>query len=419
MSPKKAVYKLYNRLRFHRFFSTASRAIPLAVVFLVLEFYDELSYIIGNTVLPSIRTDLALSYAQVGLLLGLPHLINTFIEPVLMLLGDTHLRKGLVVGGGLFVVISCLLVAGAWSFPVILVAFIVSNPAYGAFVSLSQATLMDLNPNREPHMMARWAVAGSLGNLIGPLILAGGFSLMLGWRWVFYVLAGAALLLTLLVLIKPFPLHKDFRSGNPEDSAENLKTFFQKLWRMARNPELIRWIGLQQSADLMMDIFIEFLPLYLVDVMKLSAAQVGLLLGAYILIALLSDIILIPLLERVPGRLVVRISSSAAAIIYVAWLLSPWLLVKVILLLSLSLAKIGWYPVLAGETYAVAPGRSGTIKALGSIGGLTAGGLRWLVGWVANLAGLPTAMWLLLLAPISLILFVPKPARRGPDLYKT
>jgi fucose permease len=188
---------------------------------------------------------------------------------------------------------------------------------------------------------------------------------------------------------------------------------------MARNPELIRWIGLQQSADLMMDIFIEFLPLYLVDVMKLSAAQVGLLLGAYILIALLSDIVLIPLLERVPGRLVVRISSSMAAILYIAWLLSPWLLVKVILLLCLSLAKIGWYPVLAGETYAVAPGRSGTVLALDSIGGLTAGGLRWLVGWVANLAGLPTAMWLLLLAPVSLILFVPKPARREPDLYKT
>jgi len=126
MSPKKAVYKLYNRLRFHRLSSAVSRVIPLAVVFLVLEFYDELSYTIGNTVLPSIRTELALSYAQVGLLLGLPHLINTFIEPVLMLLGDTHLRKGLVVSGGFFVVISCLLVAGAWSFPVMLVGWVAS-----------------------------------------------------------------------------------------------------------------------------------------------------------------------------------------------------------------------------------------------------------------------------------------------------
>jgi hypothetical protein len=40
---------------------------------------------------------------------------------------------------------------------------------------------------------------------------------------------------------------------------------------------------------------------------------------------------------------------------------------------------------------------------------LLGAGLVWLVGWVANAYGLPVAMWLLLLGPLSLALFVPRP----------
>jgi hypothetical protein len=46
--------------------------------------------------------------------------------------------------------------------------------------------------------------------------------------------------------------------------------------------------------------------------------------------------------------------------------------------------------------------------AINSLSGLLGGGLVWLVGWIAELAGLPAAMWLLLLGPISLALFTPR-----------
>ena len=76
-------------------------AVSLATIFLLIEFFDELHYGIEGAALPAIRLDLGLTFAQIGLLLGLPHLIGTLVEPVLMLLGDTHLRKQLVIGGGL------------------------------------------------------------------------------------------------------------------------------------------------------------------------------------------------------------------------------------------------------------------------------------------------------------------------------
>ena len=64
---------------------------------------------------------------------------------------------------------------------------------------------MDQNPGRQAQMMARWTAAGSLGNLIGPLLLAGGFALGWGWRWAFAGLAGLALVLVTGTLLARFP----------------------------------------------------------------------------------------------------------------------------------------------------------------------------------------------------------------------
>jgi FSR family fosmidomycin resistance protein-like MFS transporter len=129
---------------------------------MLIEFFDELNYGVGNAALPAIRTDLGLSYVQVGLLLGLPTILNTLIEPVLMLLGDTRFRKHIMLGGGLMIAFSLVIIAGTSSFLLVLMGMVISFSASGAFVSLSQATLMDLNPGREPQMMARWTVAGSI-----------------------------------------------------------------------------------------------------------------------------------------------------------------------------------------------------------------------------------------------------------------
>jgi FSR family fosmidomycin resistance protein-like MFS transporter len=126
------------------------RALSLTLIFLLIEFFDELHYAIGNTALPAMRAELGLTYAQVGLLLGLPQILNIIFEPVIMLLGDSQLRKRLVMAGGGAIFVTLLMIAGASSFPWLIAAYIIAYPASGAFVTLSQATLMDTNPGREP-----------------------------------------------------------------------------------------------------------------------------------------------------------------------------------------------------------------------------------------------------------------------------
>ena len=381
-------------------------ATSLTFLFMLIEFFDELNYGVGNAALPAIRTDLGMTYVQVGLLLGLPGIINTFIEPVLMLLGDTRYRKHIMLGGGLAIVLTLVVIASAHSFSLVLVAMVIGFPASGAFVSLSQATLMDLNPGREPHMMARWTVAGSLANLIGPLILAGGFALGFGWRWAYFGMALLCLVLVGITWLRHIPMHQ--RVEKIQTSGPAGKNLLQGLWKAVRNPHLMRWMVLLQFSDLLLDVLTGYLALYFTDVIGFTVAQASLMVSVLMLAGLISNIVLIPLLERYPGRNLVRVSAAVAGILYAAWLLVPWLWVKISLIIVIKLVTLGWYEVLQGEAFASVPGRSGTVMAINSVIGVFGGGIFFFVGWVAAQAGLPAAMWILLIGPISLVLFVPR-----------
>ena len=386
----------------------------LTFLFLFIEFFDELNYGVGNAAMPAIRTDLGLSYIQVGLLLGLPGMLNTFIEPVVLLLGDTRLRKSIMLGGGLAIILSLLTIASTHSFPLILMGMVIGFPASGAFVSLSQATLMDLHPGREPNMMARWTLFGSIANLIGPLILAGGFALGFGWRWMFFAMAGLCLVLVGLTWVRQIPLHPKIESES--QSSHPLQHLLQGFWEAVRNPKLMRWMFLLQLSDLLLDVLTGYLPLYFTDVAGFSVAQASLMLSVLMGAGLISNIMLIPILERFSGRKVVRLSAGITGVLYASWLLVPWLWAKIGLIILIKLVTLGWYEVLQGEAFATVPGRSGTVMAINSIVGLLGGGISFLVGWVAARAGLPAAMWILIAGPISLALFVPGKKKNPSDM---
>ncbi|HSO27194.1 MAG TPA: MFS transporter [Anaerolineales bacterium] len=391
------VHRLRTRLR------RASRSLLwLTPVFYLIEFFDELHYGLAGAALPAIRADLGLSYAQIGLLLGLPGLLNAFIEPGLMLLGDTPLRKRLVVGGGLAIVAALALTAGAHSLPPLLLATVIAYPASGAFVSLAQATLIDLHPNQENAKMARWTAAGSLGALAGPLALAGLFAAGVSWRWGYVALAGLAGALTLGTALQRFPR----RAQTAPIGRETPGALWENLAAALRNRRLLRWIVLLQFADLLLDVFTGYAALYFSDVAGLNPAQTALTLSLMLAAGLAGDLALVPLLARFPGRRVVRVSAAISAALFASLLLAPWTGVKIALATLVNFSTLGWYAVLQGEAYAAAPGRSGAVLALSSLGGALGGALVWLVGWTAGLVGLPAALWLLLLGPLALLVGV-------------
>lgn len=152
------------------------------MIYLLIEFIDELVFGVGEAAWPLIRDDLGLNYFQIGLALSLPGLLANFIEPFLFILGDVWKRRAIIFLGGLFFTISLLLTGTSDSFPLLMFSLILFNPSSGAFVSLSQSSLMASAPTRHEQNMARWTFAGSLGVMFGPLLLGGLVSLNLGWR---------------------------------------------------------------------------------------------------------------------------------------------------------------------------------------------------------------------------------------------
>ena len=132
------------------------------IIFLLIEFIDELIFGVTDAAWPLIRTDLHLNYIQIGVALSLPGIIGNMVEPFLGILGDVWKRRVLILGGGVFFVLACLLTAISHNFVFLLISFIIFNPSSGAFVSLSQATLMDLDPSatnktwRAGPLRARW-----------------------------------------------------------------------------------------------------------------------------------------------------------------------------------------------------------------------------------------------------------------------
>ena len=117
---------------------------------------------------------------QIGVLLGLPGIVSGLTEPVLGILGDVWKRRVLVLGGGTIFALSLLLTGFSRTYVWLLLSFVLFSPASGAFVSLSQATRMDVAPQHRERNMARWIFAGSLGVVLGPVVLAGCLGLAFG-----------------------------------------------------------------------------------------------------------------------------------------------------------------------------------------------------------------------------------------------
>jgi MFS transporter, FSR family, fosmidomycin resistance protein len=98
-----------------------------------------------------------------------------------------------------------------------------------------------------------------------------------------------------------------------------------------------------------------------------------------------------------------RASALVAAPIFAAFLLVDALPVKVGLVGVLGLVTAGWYSIPKARLYAALPGRSGTAVAFGSVFGAARGAVPIVLGAVAARYGLDTALWLLLIAPVSLL----------------
>jgi FSR family fosmidomycin resistance protein-like MFS transporter len=337
---------------------------------------------------------LSLSYTEIGLLLSVPSVVSLAVEPVLGVVAVTWRRRVLVLAGGAAFAVALALAAGAPSFWVLLVAFSVLYPASGAFVSLSQAALMDLEPERREHNMARWTFAGAVGAVAGPLLLAAVVFVGLGWRELFLAFALIAVALVLLVRRAP----STDGDGERPRVTEALRVLLRK--------DVFRWLFLLELSDLLLDVFLGFLALYFVDEVGTSVGTAGLAVAIFTGSGLVGSAAMIPVLRRLDGLRYLRLSAAASGLLFVAFLAAPGTGAKLALVAAIAIVNAGWYPVLQARLYDALGDASGLALTVGALFPLNAV-LPLGIAALAERFGLDVALWPLLAAPVALLVLVP------------
>jgi FSR family fosmidomycin resistance protein-like MFS transporter len=375
-------------------------------IYLLIEFVDELVFGVGEVALPLIRNDVNLTYTQIGLLLSLPGVIAAFIEPFIGILGDVWKRRLLIIIGGILFAASLAFTAISKNFSLLLFSFILFFPSSGAFVSLSQANLMDSDPTRHEQNMARWTFAGSLGVLSGPLLLGLFAYFGLGWRGTYAALASFSTL-CLLAALRYLP--SDSITALSFPSFRVVFNGFRAAFNSLKRVDVWRWLLLLEFSDLMGDVLFSYLALYFVDVGRATETQAGVAVTIWLALGLVTDLLFIPFIDRQQDSMrFLRTTALIELFAFAGFLLTPGFIPKLLVVIAVNLFNTGWYSILQGRLYSSLPGQSASIMALGSVTAPIAKLFPFLIGFVADQFGLQTAMWILVLGPLALLIGLPR-----------
>jgi FSR family fosmidomycin resistance protein-like MFS transporter len=222
----------------------------------------------------------------------------------------------------------------------------------------------------------------------------------LGWRGLFAVFAVLAALLVLATA----RLHRG--EGGAEGSPS-----IRAVLRGLRRPLVVRWLAVLEFADLLLDVLLGFLALYLVNEVGASRTAGGLAVAVWTGAALVGGLVLVGALNRISGLGYLRASAFAALVLYPAFLLIDGVPAKIAVLAVLGLVTAGWYTIPKARLYEALAGQSGAVMSLGSIAGLFRGATPLVVGFAAGRFGLDSALWLLAAAPIALLVLLPRDGR--------
>jgi Na+/melibiose symporter-like transporter len=328
------------------------------------------------------------------------------LEPVINLWSDYGTKRYWILGGFLTMALGFALAGIIPNFIVLLLAFVLINPAGGIAVGLSQDTLIDCNPQDSTQAMTRWTLAASIGDLLAPACVALLISLHLNWSGLCIVAVISWLGLASLLAFQQFP-----RLSVTEESehSTSLVRVLDSLHAAFRNPTLLRWVLLSQVPTMVDEISLSFATLYLRDSLHASATAIGLLLTIQMLGSLGSLLALehFSFLRRIAPQHLLAVLSAFVLINIIGLLSTPNLWLAGIALFSIGLGSACWYPIAKGQAYAQLPGRSGMVRAVVSIGDpLFEVVLPGIVGLEAGHFGPRASLGLLGLAPMFMLMLI-------------
>jgi MFS family permease len=347
---------------------------------------------------PDIERAFGLTHAAITFaIFVVPAIIGFVIEPVVFLLADRYPRKWFIVGGLGAMAGASFMAALAPNAATLSVAIAIWYIAAGAAAALSQAALIDGDPDGRARTMTRWTLFAAVGDLIAPLAIGGLALLGFSWRANFVFVGVALAVWCAAIAMCRFPEAHAAGDDEPE-RAPLWRAFLEAL----RDRVLILWLLGIALCDLLDEILVVFASLHVRielggSVGWQSAIISGLVVGGIAGLAVLDR-----LLTKYSDHTLMIACSLACAITYVAWLAAPTLLLSAILIVPVGATSATLYPLAAARAYARCPGRAGIVLAGNHLFTPVGLALPWLLGMVADSAGTLLALALLTVQPLGL-----------------
>lgn len=371
-----------------------------------LPLVDELVSGIPVLTLPLAREELHFSYAQVGLIFTVSELTGLLVNPAVNATSDHWSKPRLVLGGLLGLALGFALASSSPTFGWLLLAFMLIGATNGLAIGLGGAILIDQRPDATLAITTRWVFLSTIGDLLGPLLVAATVALQGSWR---LLMGSGALIWLAVALFLGAQRFTTIQTNIPEEREEPLwRTVRTNLHAGIQTPHLLRWLLLATIPTLLDELFLGFAGLFLVDRVGLLPSTLSLALLAPIVGGLLS----LGLMERF-GKTVAPVRLLGGA----AWVALAGLLGLITAqtlwpaLIGLFLTGLGaapWYPIAKAQAYTLLPGRSGTIGALQSLFTPFEIAAPLLIGLVAERWGIQAGVGVLLVAPILVLLVRPR-----------
>ncbi len=279
----------------------------------------------------------------------------------------------------------------------LLVCLALYGPASGCALSASEGLLVESRPEERERTLARLNLAGALGDLAVPALLAGLAWLGFGWRYAMAFAAGAAGLLAIVhggsraLAVRPVRSDDD---GETPAVLESLRLAFSV------RPLLV-W-SLAVSCTSLLDELLVALVVVRLD--AASALGRAIVVGAWT-VGLVGGLgVLERHIERLDSRRVLLAASgvAAGALVVIACTADVTVVSAAAFVLGASTSTL--HPLAAARAYAALPGRPALVNAVSvalvPLDALAPLGLGALAVWL----GVPAAMLAILVAPLGIAL---------------
>jgi predicted MFS family arabinose efflux permease len=232
----------------------------LVVSLLLAGFADETVAFLPYGSLEPLRRDLDLTYAQGAALLALYPGIG-LVGGVFGVLADRRSRRVIAAGGAFGYAAGLLLFAAGTSYPMLVAAIALMGFAGDAMVRATDVALVDVAGEQTELAVARATLLATLGDLVGPALLAGSLAIPgLGWRAAFVAAGLGMAAYGLFLATQPLPAPR--RLG-PDGHGVWEVTGVSALVTVARDRRVLRLGLLSALVDVFDEPFIAFAIAYL------------------------------------------------------------------------------------------------------------------------------------------------------------